>query len=79
MYVVLDRVLVDLCAKRATPVVSLFPCSSKSSARAKSRALEGRHVSLKSSLRVQDGDKRVAGRNESEKCFPNDGFTYLAQ
>ena len=37
------------------------------------RTLEGHRVSSKSPLRVRDRDIRVAGRNGSEKCFPDEG------
>ena len=53
--------------------VSLFLCSSESNVRGKSRALEGHRVSWKSSSRVWDGDKGVAGRNRREKYFPYEG------
>ena len=53
--------------------VSLFLCSSESNVRGKSRALEGHRVSWKSSSRVWDGDKGVAGRNRREKYLPYEG------
>ena len=40
------------------------------------RAREGRRVSSKSPSRVRDGGEGVAGRNEREKCFPDEaGFS----